>query len=59
MCLDALHHFEIQKSKYLAVSTTKEIASSLLHAVISCSHADSAMIKSVIIQWIGITLIST
>lgn len=59
MYLDALHHLEIQRNKYLVVSTTKEIANSLLHVVIYCSHADSAMIKSAIIQWTGVTLTST
>jgi hypothetical protein len=37
----------------MAVSTTNGTANLLLHAVISCSHADSAMIKLVTIQWKG------
>lgn len=37
----------------MAVSTTNGTANLLLHAAISCSHADSAMIKLVTIQWKG------
>ena len=52
--LHVLHHFVIQRNKYLGVSITEEIVSSVLLAVASYLHAGSAMIKSVTIQWIGI-----
>jgi uncharacterized membrane protein YvlD (DUF360 family) len=51
--LNVLRHFMIQRNRYLGVSTTKEIANSVLLAVASYLHAGSAMIKSVTIQWIG------
>jgi len=46
-------HTETQRNKYLVVSITNETASLLLPAAISYSHADSAMIKLVTIQWTG------
>ena len=54
---DAHHHTEIQRNKYLGVNTTRETVNFLLLAVGSCLHAGSAMIKSVITQWIGNFLI--
>lgn len=44
---------ETQRNKYLAVNITNGTASLLLHAAISYSLADSAMIKLVTIQWTG------
>lgn len=53
-CLGAVLLFEMQKTKYMVVNITKEIARLLLHAATSCLHVGSAMIKSVIIQWTGL-----
>lgn len=46
-------HIVIEQSKFVGVSITKEIASFELLAVASYLHADSVMIKSVTILWIG------
>ena len=51
--LDVLHPSEILRNKFLDVSITRGIANFVLFAVENCLHADFAMIKSVIIQWIG------
>ena len=51
--MDVLHPSEILRNKFLDVSITRGIANFVLFAVENCLHADFAMIKSVIIQWIG------
>lgn len=52
--LDVLRPLEMQKSKYLAVSTIKRIAKSFLHAATSCSLVGFAMIMQATTQLIGI-----
>jgi hypothetical protein len=51
--LDVFLHIETRRSKFMVVSTTNGTANLLLHAATSFSHADSAMIKLVTIQWKG------